>query len=97
MIRVAIRSGLIALMIVGFLALPVGFVMSVEDGPMPADELHRKKARATTVVIGGGVAAALAACGLYATGRRGICERRGKSAAPGGVADGRPKSAAPLV
>ena len=25
------------------------------------------------------------------------CERRGKSAAPGGVADGRPKSAAPLV
>lgn len=57
--------GLWALLLAGFLAMPAGLILSAEDGPIPADQLIRKKARARAVLIGGGVVAAVAAVGLH--------------------------------
>jgi hypothetical protein len=54
----------------GALAIPAAVVISVEDGPMPADQVFRKKALARTVLLTGGGIAASATCGLYAIGRR---------------------------
>ena len=54
----------------GVLAMPAAVVIGSEDGPMPADQLFRKKALARAVLLTGGGATILAACGLYATGRR---------------------------
>ncbi len=52
----------------GVLAMPAAIVISVEDGPMPADQVFRKMWLARTVLLAGGGATALAACGLYAIG-----------------------------
>jgi hypothetical protein len=54
----------------GALAIPAAIVISAEDGPMPADQVFRKKALARTVLLIGGGIAASATCGLYAIGRR---------------------------
>jgi hypothetical protein len=56
-------------LLLGALAIPAGVIVSIEDGPMPADQLWRKKALAKTILCTGGGVAALAACGLYAMGR----------------------------
>jgi hypothetical protein len=53
----------------GVLAMPAAVVIGAEDGPMPADQLFRKKALARTVLLTGGGVAMLAACGLYATSK----------------------------
>src|SRR5947208_2767826 len=58
-------------LVMGILAMPAGFVIGIEDGPMPAQQLWRQKAIAKTVLLAGGVVAMLAACGLYAIGRLG--------------------------
>jgi hypothetical protein len=50
----------------GTLAMPAAVVIGAEDGPMPADQLSRKKALARAVLFTGGGVAATAACGLYA-------------------------------
>jgi hypothetical protein len=53
----------------GGLAMPAAVIIGAEDGPMPADQLYRKKALARGVLFTGGGVAVAAACGLYAISR----------------------------
>ncbi len=69
--RLIVAACLCAVMVLGLVAMPVAVVLSLEDGPLPADRLVRKKWLARTVLFSGGGASALAACGLYAIGRPG--------------------------
>jgi RsiW-degrading membrane proteinase PrsW (M82 family) len=57
------------LLIAGVLAMPAAILIGSEDGPIPADQLFRKKALARAVLLAGGGMTMLAACGLYATSR----------------------------
>jgi hypothetical protein len=56
-------------LLAGVLAMPAAVVIGAEDGPMPADQLSRKKSLARTVLLTGGGVAASAAFGLYVTSR----------------------------
>jgi hypothetical protein len=53
----------------GALAMPAAVLVGAEDGPMPADQLLRKKAFARSVLLTGGGVAVASACGLYAISR----------------------------
>jgi hypothetical protein len=65
-----------SLQVLGILAMLASVPIGHEDGPMPADELVRKKHLAKMVLFTGGGLAALASIGRYAIDRPRTNDRR---------------------